>query len=339
VIDLEHLLAEAVEQPPCGPNLEYDADFLEVEKLAQGKPEQQFGDTVIPSEEPEWAEVRERAAALLARSKDLRIAVLLTRSLIHELGIGGLATGLSVVAQLLERYWDRVYPELDRDESNDPTMRLNALAPLTDPDTVLRDLRRSWFLRSRSAGQLLVRDVEVALGKLPAPAEGAGVSQEQVDSIVRTAAAEDMAPIQAVRQAAQSLRALNRLLGEKVGSERAPDLGPLSAVLGTLELVCDRVLGMPGAVAGTAPGEAVRAPPGAGETSRVSGEIGSRDDAIHMLDRVCEYLERHEPTNPAPLLIRRAKRLMTMSFVDIIHDLVPESVAQIEAIAGVKQKE
>jgi type VI secretion system protein ImpA len=339
-MDLKQLLPETVEKPPCGPNLEYEAAFLELERAGQGKREQQFGSVIIPSEEPDWGGVRERAEALLRLSKDVRVAIWLTRSLIHELGIAGLASGLSLILQLLERYWDAVHPQLDVDEGNDPTMRINALAPLVDPDGVLRDVRRSVFVRSRSAGNLLVRDVEVALGKLPAPTEGKKATPDQVESIVRAAGAEDMAPVHAVKEAAESLAGLNRLLAGRVGVERAPDLRPLAAVIGTLQQVCDKALGTLGAPAGMPATETGHAPPmsGAGPLP-VSGAIHSREHAIRLLDAVCEYLERHEPANPAPLLIRRAKRLMTMGFVDIIHDLVPESLAQIQTIAGVKGKE
>jgi len=43
---------------------------------------------------------------------------------------------------------------------------------------------------------------------------------------------------------------------------------------------------------------------------------------------------RNEPTNPAPLLIRRAQRVMTMPFLDIIRELAPEAAGQVENITG-----
>lgn len=52
--------------------------------------------------------------------------------------------------------------------------------------------------------------------------------------------------------------------------------------------------------------------------------------------RVAEFLENSEPTNPAPLLIRRSVRLMQMGFIDIVRELSPESIAQIENITGTK---
>jgi type VI secretion system protein ImpA len=66
----------------------------------------------------------------------------------------------------------------------------------------------------------------------------------------------------------------------------------------------------------------------------VDGEIRSRDDVIRVLDRICEYYERHEPSSPLPMLLRRAKRLATMSFLDILRELAPDGVAQAEALGG-----
>ena len=47
---------------PCGPNLEYDQEFLALEQAARGKEEQQYGDTVIPAEEPDWVDVIDKAS-------------------------------------------------------------------------------------------------------------------------------------------------------------------------------------------------------------------------------------------------------------------------------------
>ena len=45
-----------------------------------------------------------------------------------------------VFFRLLDRFWDGVHPQLDADDDNDPTMRLNALAALNDEGAVVRDL-------------------------------------------------------------------------------------------------------------------------------------------------------------------------------------------------------
>jgi type VI secretion system protein ImpA len=64
------------------------------------------------------------------------------------------------------------------------------------------------------------------------------------------------------------------------------------------------------------------------------GAIASREDAIRALDRVCEWMDRNEPSHPAPLLIRRAKRLISKNFIEIIRDLAPDGLSQVEKLAG-----
>ncbi|MDE2502788.1 MAG: type VI secretion system protein TssA, partial [Burkholderiales bacterium] len=65
------------------------------------------------------------------------------------------------------------------------------------------------------------------------------------------------------------------------------------------------------------------------------GAIHSRDDAIRELDRVSHWIERNEPGHPAPLLIRRAARLMNKSFVELVRDLAPNGLDQVAVIAGI----
>src|SRR5262245_10361839 len=161
MLDVGAVLSETKESPPCGPNLEHDLSFFELEEAASAKPEQRLGNAVKPGEDPDWPKVMELAHGLLARSKDLRVAVHLTRALIRTEGIPGLATRLGLSHGLRERYWDHVYPVLEP-EDGDPTERLNALAPLADPEAVIRDLRDTNLVNSREHGQLQVREVEIA---------------------------------------------------------------------------------------------------------------------------------------------------------------------------------
>ncbi|HEY0336935.1 MAG TPA: type VI secretion system protein TssA [Burkholderiales bacterium] len=326
---LDALLAPISDEAPAGPDLSYDAEFLELEHAAKGKPEQQFGDTLIAAEEPDWQDVRRRAQALLARSKDLRVALLLTRALVHLENAEGLAAGLGLVNQMLSRYWDTLHPGLDQDDSNDPTMRLNALAPLADGTTMLRDIRNAWLVSSTQHGRVAFRDVLVAAGKLP-PGTGAEPNQAQIEGTLRAIAAENPDPLQAALASADLVQSLEALLSEKGVITQAPDLRPLSDLLHAVVPVCKSVLAPDAhsAQAAYGPGEMRAHAPGA---------LTSRDDVIRALENVCRFIEQSEPSNPAPLLIRRAQRLIGRKFVDIIEDLAPESLAQIQKLAGLEQ--
>ena len=103
---------------------------------------------------------------MLERTRDLRVAVYLTRALLNTDGLPGFADGLALLEGLLERYWDQVYPQLDPDDDNDPTLRINTIVALCDPETTLYDLRGAPLVSSRALGRFSLRDVQIAAGLL-----------------------------------------------------------------------------------------------------------------------------------------------------------------------------
>ena len=85
---------------------------------------------------------------------------------------------------------------------------------------------------------------------------------------------------------------------------------------------------------GTAP-----APPGGMPAPVVAvGAIQSREDAIRALDAVAEYFRRHEPSSPIPMIVERARRLVSRSFLEVLADLVPDAVPQARSVGGVPEE-
>ena len=79
-------------------------------------------------------------------------------------------------------------------------------------------------------------------------------------------------------------------------------------------------------------------PEGGAPGKKAAGELRTREDALRLLDRICDFIERSEPSSPAPLLIRRAQRLMTMNFVEILEDIAPDGLTQARNITGMAKK-
>jgi type VI secretion system protein ImpA len=313
-IDVDALLAPVTDTAPCGDDLEYDPAFLALEEASRGKPEQQFGDTVIPAQEPDWRAMHEQALALFARTRDLRVGVHLLRAATRLHGIAGFVPAVKLMHGLLARHWDHVYPALDTADNNDATMRLNALAPLADVAAVLADLRAASVGPARAG--LTVHRLELGEpAALQALADAGTASPGLLDALV--AAHDAVAGIQAV-------------LDTQAGAANGPDLRPLRVLTQTVAQAARQARGDTGAPPATSEGDAAPA-----RAASAPGTIATREDAIKALDRVCAWIERSEPTNPAPLLIRRAQRLMTKSFIDIIRDLAPDGLKEVERIAGV----
>lgn len=335
-MELQQLLADTVEHPPCGPNLEEDPAFLALELEAQGKPEREVAGTVIPAVEPDWSQVRDQATFLLGRTKDLRVALQLARALTRTEHLAGFASGMELIKALLERYWNDLHPQLEVEENNDPTRRLNSLAPLEPPkgagatETLLRDLRDALVIPPSAQDKVSVRDILILDGKLRATA--GAQTQGAVDGALRAAIEKDVAVADVPARAIAAAQQIRALLAEKVGSELAPNVG---AIIDMLKPVAQRMARLSGRTEVAA--EAGNGP-AAPEAPRFGGEIRGRDDVNRAIDAICAFLESSEPTNPAPLLLRRAQRLLNKSFVEVLSDLAPDGVAQVKLIAGIKDK-
>jgi len=97
IFDVESLLSDITADAPCGEDLEYDPQFAEMEKQAQGTPERQYGDTIIPGDPPDWRGVSKTALDLLERTHDLRIAAYLTRAQLNTDGLLGFTQSLALI--------------------------------------------------------------------------------------------------------------------------------------------------------------------------------------------------------------------------------------------------
>ncbi len=342
-IDLESLLLAVEEGSPCGEDLEYDPAFTELVTLAQGTPQREMGDQVIPGEEPNWREVRDRCLGLFGRTKDLRVAFYLIAALLETDGLAGLRDGLALLDGLLEQHWDQLHPRLDPDDNNDPTQRVNIIDALSKPPHTDGDvlkfqqrLRETPLCDSRQMGRFALRDILVASGDLQPPAgsdEGvpdtAGIDAAFMDTELELLQAN----AQAIEGSAELVKKIESGLTERLGAGVAPNLSGFAGVLGEVQKVVAGYLIQRGVgVEGEAAAEGGDA---GGGGQAIAGEVRTREDVIRVLDKACDYYRRHEPSSPIPLLLQRAKRLVPKDFMEIMRDLSPDAITQIEVISGV----
>jgi type VI secretion system protein ImpA len=337
IVDVDGLLRELDPAAPCGVNLEYDPAFLELEQNVQGKPEVQYGDTITPAVPPEWKLVKKQALELLERSHDLRIVLPLVRALLVLHGIAGLADGLRLIERLLEERWDSLHPQLDPDDGNDPTLRINSIATLADRASVLRDLGDAAFIHLPGLGPLTLRQLDYASGEVPPPAGQTALAMSTVEAALRDVAPDVLeGATAALAQAHDSVVQIEVILVRQVGSAQALSLDGLTRPLRRMRDLLQRHAQAEDAPA--APVEGAPAEPGApaasGAPAPISGEINSRADVVRMLDKILAYYQRHEPSSPVPMLLERAKRLAPKSFLEIMEDLAPDSINQLLVIRG-----
>jgi type VI secretion system protein ImpA len=346
MIAAESLLEPVSESSPTGDNLEYQPEFAELERASQGKPARQMGSAIVPGEPPNYARVVQLATELLGRSKDLRIVVLLVRAASETSGFEGLDVGLAVVRGLLERFWEKLYPELDPDDG-DATMRMAALSALSAPEQVAAT-RAAPLLKSPRFGPISLRDIAIASGELAQPRSNPELDSDVIAGSFRDAELSVLTELRERLQSARShIRAIQAVLAASAGTP--PDFAPLDRVLYQAGVFVQPFIEQRAESAAAVAAADVPAPGGAAGPSASLSEprllsepsrnqspsaIRGRDDVVHWLDRICEYYAQHEPSSPLPLLLQRCRRLVASSFLDIVRDMAPDALSQVQLITG-----
>jgi len=350
-LNIDELLKPISADKPCGEDLSYDLAYAELDRLMPGKPEQEMGNVKVPAEEPDWKDIFHRCTALMKRTKDLRVMVYLTLALTRLRGVEGVRDGLQLIHRHMEAFWPQLMPPLDPDDNNDPTLRVNAIASMSPPSDAFDDplkfpqrLLDVALAESRQLGNVTLRQLMVSTGEL-APSDG----DKKLDPAAAEAAFSDTPPdrLSALFKAAtESLSAWNgidQILTSHVGAGKGADLrGTQKIIQNWVTQIQKRVASasaaaVPAAVVPSASGNQAAATPApaSAPVQLVERSIESREDCIKAIDDICKYLESAEPSSPVPMILKRARKLISKSFLDVIADLSPDALKAIKAIGGV----
>jgi type VI secretion system protein ImpA len=190
-----------------------------------------------------------------------------------------------------------------------------------------------------------LRDIAWATGRAQPPENVVPPKPEIIEAAFKDTAPEELqATVGAVDTAIECVKAIDATLAQNVGAGRGVEFEPLLRVLNEIRTELRKYAPAAGAadVGGEAPSDAPgpvgsRGVTGSNGRPSVPGEIRSPEDVVATIDRICDYYARLEPSSPVPLLLRRAQRLVGKGFLDIVRDLSPEVVRQIEALGGISQ--
>lgn len=316
------------EEKPCGDDLEYDNEFLELNKAAMGKPETQFG----PGEPPNWRDVREMAEALLGKTRDLRVALLWVRAVVNLNGFAAFPAGLRLLEGLQSNFWEHLHPLPDPDDG-DTYARANAVAMLPLSDGLLGDLRQSFLFRHRSVGELRFRAVEIGLGLFPPKEDEDVLTRDQLAQMLSSAVTQLPDLPDQLQLAQTHLAALSALMNDRLDASNAPDLKPFVTMIRHVQGLLPTADFQDTESAGDQ--DEVSSAASSNGGPRISGAVQSREDALRAIAMVCEYLERTEPSNPAQLFLRRASRLINQNFLQLMKELAPEALNDVARVMGV----
>lgn len=356
--DIEPFLAEISPDAPCGEDISYDADFMELERLAAGTEETQIGDHIQEGAGPDWQAVYTLSLALLERSRDLRVILYLIASGLRLNGLAGFYDGLALLQGMVEHQWEHLFPQLDPEDDNDPLERMNIIGSLSPSATMMSDQDPLKIIPGLMGVPLCepedarlprptFRHILAATGELSVSEE----EQSNLPTMQLIEAAFEQTEIEGLQttdrmltDCVSRLRVLDQQLTDRVGATVAPNFDRLEHLLQQMKAKTGAFLESRGyssdaSMATSSESDA------AGEQEKpespipslgkaLSGQITSDQEVLKALDMIVSYYEKNEPSSPVPLVIKRARRLVGKSFVDIIRDLSPDAMSQVQLVSG-----
>lgn len=272
--------------------------------------------------------LHDKSAALLAnRGKDLRVLPHLCAAVTYSGGLEGYAACLELADSLLRSYPTDLYPLPDDEGPSGVWERANAISEMLSGTSIRVVLSPVVVLDAKQSGRLTFADL---VGGLVDEMPASQFAQSDIDMAISEVGPE----------------ALQSVLGTFADIEAR--VAALTAAFDARTLPTPRLAEkfkaatakLGGSQTGdlSAPGDSGKERTSAFVTKSngvaALADMQSREDARRLIQEVIRYMERVEPSHPAPLLLKRADRLMGLSFFDIIKDMAPNAVSDIQLIAG-----
>lgn len=302
----------------AGPDLGYENRRSEIEAPFQLDGN---GETV---EERAWRDSIRLIDEESQQTRDIWLATYLTRAGAKVGDLQTVVDGSALMAGLLEELWNDVHPTL---EEADFIGRKTPCDSLTKVREFLAPLKRVVLFEHRM-GKVTGEDLE-RFASDGASADGYAQFRGALDSAdaeraaeIKAAFAEAVGKLDTIRE---SIKRVDTVLMDNAGSETGTNFQPTYDALATIRAAAVPYAGLEqeGAAADEVGG--YDAGTGGGGPA-LSGRVNSREDVIRALDAVVDYYKAREPSSPVPVLLRRARHWVAMDFMELLDDLVPDSM-------------
>jgi type VI secretion system protein ImpA len=347
VLDFDTLLAPLGDGSPTGQDLRADSSpnsiyyTVKDARTAARATERQ---ALLDGEEagrPDWAPVLATGQKALAESsKDLEIAAYLIEALVRQHGFPGLRDGFHLVREMVERFWDELYPLPDEDGLETRVAPLTGLNGDDAEGTLSGPITQIPLTQGNSVGPYAHHHYQQAVAFSQVTDREARqrridqgvVSLEMFErAVMETPASFFVGLVEDITSCQEEFGGLCALLDEKCGNQAPPSSNIRSALAGCLEVVeqmardklaSARAVGMeePAEV----PDKGTEATTAPSVRPQATGEIQSREEALRTLLKVADWFRRTEPHTPVSYALEQAVRWGRMSLPELLSELIPD---------------
>ena len=341
-IDVNELLAPIPGSDPAGSDASFSDQFDRIREARRADdPNLAQGEWQTELKVADWREAQSLSEDILLRtSKDLQAAVWLAEAAISRDGLEGARDSFSLLAGLLETYWEGLYPRADDGDLEERAGKLawfatygaRALQAMRLNDDPQAPLTLAGWIDSREVDNLGRQNAEAYQGALD---EGR-INGEAYDArMVATPEAMLMERLVQVQAARDAFTRFSTTSDAKLGRD-APNLAAIDDGLKKIQQIYAKV-----ATAKGIGGVAAVADDGAGEQAVASGgvasggasgggvaldlgggSLASKQAALRALGEIAGFFRRTEPHSPVAYLLERAIVWADMPLEQFLAELI-----------------
>jgi type VI secretion system protein ImpA len=331
-MDVEELLAPVSEEEPVGPDLAYDAERGTIEQAFDSSASIDTSGEAAAAAEIDWRPIIALIEQQSGRTKDVWLAVYLTRAGARSGQLALVETGALYLAGLLEQYWDKVHPQL---EEYGFQGRKGPCESLTRRGEFLGPLEAAPLLEHPRLGRFSGADFERFRAGAEA-AEGYGLFRAALAETPEEALTEAVARLDAILAA---IKRADAVLTANAEGDTGANFQPTYDLIAQMKRAVQSFTSTPAEEeAGAAESAAASGSEAAGGGPRIAGRVESREDVVKALDAIADYYRRREPTSPVPAALQRVREWVNLDFLALLEDIAPNSLDEAKRVLVTQRK-
>ncbi|WP_413112323.1 type VI secretion system protein TssA [Thaumasiovibrio sp. DFM-14] len=345
LLDINRLLEPISEASPCGSDLRQDigptsayyrlkdirsqARSAERDALIDGEP--------LLSLAHLWRPLAQELPDIIAtQSKDFELLAWLIEANTRIYGFGGLAMSYLLTAQLIERYWDGIFPLVEDDDQEERVSALIGLNGVDGEGTLLMPISCIALTEDLAEGEYSLWEYQQAndisrldTDKRQQKIDAGGVALDDLERAVKASSspfyqallAEINVAIDAYAQAVGSIDLACQLkLPSSNISKRLQDFHDA-----IVHLAGDKLQALRG---GVEPDDAEEVTDVSEQHDTVTGNIQQREQAIVQLIKIADFFRQTEPHSPVSYSIDQIVRWCDMSLPELLAELIDSGDAR-----------
>jgi type VI secretion system ImpA family protein len=330
-MDVEELLAPVSEEEPVGPDLAYDAERGTIEQAFDSSVSIDTSGEAGAAAEIDWRPIIGQIEQQSTRTKDVWLAVYLTRAGARSGQLALVETGALYLAGLLEQFWDKVHPQL---EEYGFQGRKGPCESLARRGEFLGPLERTPLLDHPRLGRFSGADFERFRAGAEA-ADGYGMFRAALAETPEETLTAIVARLDAILAA---IKRADTVLTANADGDTGANFQPTYELITQMKKAVQSFTSSPAAAEEEAAPATDSADAGAGGGPRIAGRVESREDVIKAMDAIADYYRRREPTSPVPAALQRVREWVSLDFLALLEDIAPNSLDEAKRVLVSQRK-